>query len=114
MCKPTLLLQFFIPAGFFVQNIGEESAIDLDIGPAIDPAASKNYRIIKCILERLTRLAMQEHGGSKKPKKHEQRLLRNMGAHAVVLELLQIPFEKVRSILELSVCHLTTLLSVIT
>ena len=30
-----------------------------------------------------------------KPQKHEQRLLKNMGAHAVVLELLKIPYEKV-------------------
>lgn len=30
-----------------------------------------------------------------KPRKHEQRLLRNMGAHAVILELLQIPYDKV-------------------
>ena len=30
-----------------------------------------------------------------KNRKHEQRLLRNMGAHTVVLELLQIPYEKV-------------------
>lgn len=39
---------------------------------------------------------MQEiPGGGYKPRKHEQRLLRNMGAHAVVLELLQIPYDKV-------------------
>ena len=31
----------------------------------------------------------------KRPQKHEQRLLTNMGAHAVVLDLLQIPYEKV-------------------
>lgn len=31
----------------------------------------------------------------KKSRKQQQRLLRNMGAHAVVLELLQIPYEKV-------------------
>ena len=29
-----------------------------------------------------------------KPRKHEQRLLRNMGVHTVVLDLLQIPFDK--------------------
>ena len=32
---------------------------------------------------------------AKKSRKQQQRLLRNMGAHAVVLELLQIPYEKV-------------------
>lgn len=31
----------------------------------------------------------------RKSRKQQQRLLRNMGAHAVVLELLQIPYEKV-------------------
>jgi hypothetical protein len=31
--------------------------------------------------------------GTLKPRKHEQRLLRNMGVHKVVLDLLQIPFD---------------------
>ena len=31
---------------------------------------------------------------SAKPRKHEQRLLRNMGVHTVVLDLLQIPFDR--------------------
>lgn len=31
----------------------------------------------------------------RKSRKQQQRLLRNMSAHAVVLELLQIPYEKV-------------------
>lgn len=75
--------------------MGEESAIDLDIGPAMEPSATKNYKVMKQILERLTGLCVQDQGGTKKPRKHEQRLLRNMGAHLVVLELLQIPFEKV-------------------
>lgn len=47
------------------------------------------------ILLRLTRLCVQEMPNGKKPRKHEQRLLRNMGAHAVILELLQIPYDKV-------------------
>ena len=29
-----------------------------------------------------------------KPRKHEQRLLRNMGVHKVVLDLLQIPYDQ--------------------
>ncbi len=74
---------------------GEGSAIDLDMGPSIDAAASKNYRSIKEVLERLTRLCVQSSPSGNKPRKHEQRLLRNMGAHSVVLELLQIPYEKV-------------------
>ena len=74
---------------------GEGSAIDLDMGPAIDAAASRNYRSIKEVLERLTKLCVQHTVTGNKPRKHEQRLLRNMGAHSVVLELLQIPYEKV-------------------
>jgi len=30
----------------------------------------------------------------KKPKKHEQRLLRNVGVHTVVLDLLQVPYDR--------------------
>ena len=74
---------------------GEGSAIDLDMGPSIDASASKNYRTIKEVLERLTKLCVQSTPVGNKPRKHEQRLLRNMGAHSVVLELLQIPYEKV-------------------
>jgi inositol 1,4,5-triphosphate receptor type 1 len=33
-------------------------------------------------------------GGIIKPRKHEQRLLRNVGVHTVVLDLLQIPYDK--------------------
>ena len=32
-------------------------------------------------------------GGSLKPRRHEQRLLRNMGVLKVVLDLLRIPFD---------------------
>lgn len=47
------------------------------------------------ILLRLSMLCVQEGSSGKKSKKQQQRLLRNMGAHCVVLELLQIPYEKV-------------------
>uniref|UniRef100_A0AAY4EJH4 Inositol 1,4,5-trisphosphate receptor n=1 Tax=Denticeps clupeoides TaxID=299321 RepID=A0AAY4EJH4_9TELE len=46
------------------------------------------------ILLRLSKLCIQEGASGKKSKKQQQRLLRNMGAHSVVLELLQIPYEK--------------------
>lgn len=48
------------------------------------------------ILLRLSKLCVQEGTSGKKSKKQQQRLLRNMGAHSVVLELLQIPYEKVQ------------------
>lgn len=51
------------------------------------------------ILLRLSRLCVQEGLSGRKSKKQQQRLLRNMGAHAVVLELLQIPYEKVSMVL---------------
>ena len=37
-------------------------------------------------------------GRDGKPRKHEQRLLRNLGAHNVIFQLLQIPYDKVRVI----------------
>ncbi|PVD24858.1 hypothetical protein C0Q70_15345 [Pomacea canaliculata] len=71
------------------------SAIDQDLGPPISGDSNNNYKTIKSILTRLTRLCLQELGGdARKPRKHEQRLLRNMGAHTVVLDLLKIPYDK--------------------
>uniref|UniRef100_A0A9J7ZFW0 Inositol 1,4,5-trisphosphate receptor n=1 Tax=Cyprinus carpio carpio TaxID=630221 RepID=A0A9J7ZFW0_CYPCA len=59
-----------------------------------DGNGSDNYRDVKEILLRLSKLCVQEGPSGKKSKKQQQRLLRNMGAHSVVLELLQIPYEK--------------------
>ncbi|XP_016403292.1 inositol 1,4,5-trisphosphate receptor type 1-like, partial [Sinocyclocheilus rhinocerous] len=59
-----------------------------------DGSGSDNYRDVKEILLRLSKLCVQEGPSGKKSKKQQQRLLRNMGAHSVVLELLQIPYEK--------------------
>ncbi|KAL5013970.1 hypothetical protein ScPMuIL_008240, partial [Solemya velum] len=72
------------------------SAIDHDLGPSMEPQNARNYKTIKEILLNLTKLCVQttSEPGVKRPRKHEQRLLRNMSAHSVVLELLQIPYEK--------------------
>ncbi|KAM6981276.1 inositol 1,4,5-trisphosphate-gated calcium channel ITPR1-like [Aplochiton taeniatus] len=59
-----------------------------------ESTSSYNYRVVKEILVRLSKLCVQEGASGKKSKKQQQRLLRNMGAHSVVLELLQIPYEK--------------------
>ncbi|XP_066529145.1 inositol 1,4,5-trisphosphate-gated calcium channel ITPR1 isoform X2 [Hoplias malabaricus] len=59
-----------------------------------ESTSSYNYRVVKEILLRLSKLCVQEAASGKKSKKQQQRLLRNMGAHSVVLELLQIPYEK--------------------
>lgn len=96
------------------------SAIDLDIGPPLDESQAINYKQIQQILARMNRLCVQpvlttassvgsqggsvgggsgsgSGGGSNsnlRPRKHEQRLLRNMGVHTVVLDLLQIPYDR--------------------
>uniref|UniRef100_A0A1A8CDF3 Inositol 1,4,5-trisphosphate receptor n=1 Tax=Nothobranchius kadleci TaxID=1051664 RepID=A0A1A8CDF3_NOTKA len=59
-----------------------------------ESTSSYNYRVVKEILVRLSKLCVQEGSSGRKSKKQQQRLLRNMGAHSVVLELLQIPYEK--------------------
>ncbi|XP_051483987.1 inositol 1,4,5-trisphosphate receptor type 2 isoform X4 [Apus apus] len=58
--------------------------------PQIDSNKSNNYNIVKEILIRLSKLCVQ----NKKCRNQQQRLLKNMGAHLVVLDLLQIPYEK--------------------
>ncbi|XP_056292934.1 inositol 1,4,5-trisphosphate receptor type 1 isoform X2 [Pseudoliparis swirei] len=59
-----------------------------------ESTSSYNYRVVEEILLRLSKLCVQEGSSGKKSRKQQQRLLRNMGAHSVVLELLQIPYEK--------------------
>uniref|UniRef100_A0A8C1ZMY4 Inositol 1,4,5-trisphosphate receptor n=1 Tax=Cyprinus carpio TaxID=7962 RepID=A0A8C1ZMY4_CYPCA len=61
---------------------------------SLESTSSTNYRVVKEILLRLSKLCVLEGISGKKNKKQQQRLLRNMGAHSVVLELLQIPYEK--------------------
>uniref|UniRef100_A0A3B4CFN1 Inositol 1,4,5-trisphosphate receptor n=1 Tax=Pygocentrus nattereri TaxID=42514 RepID=A0A3B4CFN1_PYGNA len=62
--------------------------------PKVENTSSSNYRLVKEILLRLSKLCVMECLSGRKNKKQQQRLLRNMGAHSVVLELLQIPYEK--------------------
>lgn len=54
------------------------------------------------VLLRLSKLCVQEGSSGKKSRKQQQRLLRNMGAHSVVLELLQIPYEKVQVVFDMN------------
>ncbi|XP_005881983.1 PREDICTED: inositol 1,4,5-trisphosphate receptor type 1 [Myotis brandtii] len=51
--------------------------------PKHESTSSYNYRVVK-----------EVSASVRKSRKQQQRLLRNMSAHAVVLELLQIPYEK--------------------
>ncbi|KFO98127.1 Inositol 1,4,5-trisphosphate receptor type 2, partial [Calypte anna] len=70
---------------------GEEPIEDGTKKPQIDSNKSNNYNIVKEILIRLSKLCVQ----NKKCRNQQQRLLKNMGAHLVVLDLLQIPYEKI-------------------
>ncbi|KAL6425350.1 hypothetical protein ACFW04_009507 [Cataglyphis niger] len=70
------------------------SAIDLDIGPPLHADQAEEYKKIQQILMRMNKLCIQTlPGGQVKARKHEQRLLRNVGVHTVVLDLLQVPFD---------------------
>uniref|UniRef100_A0A8C5UJB0 Inositol 1,4,5-trisphosphate receptor n=1 Tax=Malurus cyaneus samueli TaxID=2593467 RepID=A0A8C5UJB0_9PASS len=69
------------------QTKGGEEPMEVGLKPFIK---SNNYNIVKEILIRLSRLCIQ----NKKCRNQQQRLLKNMGAHLVVLDLLQIPYEK--------------------
>ncbi|XP_042563423.1 inositol 1,4,5-trisphosphate receptor type 2 isoform X3 [Clupea harengus] len=76
------------------QNMEEAGILspvnDGDVKPQIDSNKANNYNIVKEILIRLSKLCYP----TKKSKVQQQRLLKNMGAHTVVLDLLQIPYEK--------------------
>ncbi|XP_061085026.1 inositol 1,4,5-trisphosphate receptor type 2 [Conger conger] len=77
------------------EQTAEEAGIlspvqDGNIKPQIDSNKANNYNIVKDILLRLSKLCYP----SKKSRVQQQRLLKNMGAHTVVLDLLQIPYEK--------------------
>uniref|UniRef100_A0AAQ4R0F6 Inositol 1,4,5-trisphosphate receptor n=1 Tax=Gasterosteus aculeatus aculeatus TaxID=481459 RepID=A0AAQ4R0F6_GASAC len=71
-------------------QVNEQNIENGDNKPQIDSNKANNYKIVKEILLRLSKLCYP----SKKSRVQQQRLLKNMGAHAVVLDLLQIPYEK--------------------
>lgn len=71
------------------------SAINLDIGPPLHPEQADEYKKIQQILIRMNKLCTQGSPNNVvKPRKHEQRLLRNVGVYTVVLDLLQIPYDE--------------------
>ncbi|XP_017278513.1 inositol 1,4,5-trisphosphate receptor type 2 isoform X2 [Kryptolebias marmoratus] len=64
---------------------------DGEVKPQIDSNKGNNYNIVKEILLRLRKLCST----GKKPRVEQlQRLLKNMGAHTVVLELLKIQYDQ--------------------
>ncbi|KAG5862348.1 hypothetical protein JTB14_024863 [Gonioctena quinquepunctata] len=71
------------------------SSINLDIGPPLHPEQADEYKKIQQILIRMNKLCtLGSSPGMVKPQKHEQRLLRNVGVHTVVLDLLQVPYDE--------------------
>ncbi|XP_065058274.1 inositol 1,4,5-trisphosphate receptor type 1-like isoform X2 [Rhopilema esculentum] len=80
-------------------------SLDGETDPNIlEAVSSKNYAAVAEIIQRFCDLCLTKD--QKQSRKHEQRLLKNMGAYTVVLDLLQIPFEKsdmrMREIMELA------------
>ncbi|XP_065669152.1 inositol 1,4,5-trisphosphate-gated calcium channel ITPR1 isoform X5 [Hydra vulgaris] len=78
-------------ANTFGRNLSLGSS-DQDNDDQVEGVSLKNYKTVLQIIQRLCDLCLTSDG--KKNRKHEQRLLRNMGAHTVLLNLLQIPFQK--------------------
>lgn len=59
------------------------------------PEQANEYLKIQEILTRMNKLCVQTGAsGIMKPRKHEQRLLRNVGVHTIVLDLLQVPYDE--------------------
>uniref|UniRef100_A0AAG5DBZ0 Inositol 1,4,5-trisphosphate receptor n=1 Tax=Anopheles atroparvus TaxID=41427 RepID=A0AAG5DBZ0_ANOAO len=76
--------------------VKQESQLNFDHGPELNPEQAQEYKKIQQILIRMNKLCITTTGpdGNVKPRKHEQRLLRNVGVHTVVLDLLQIPYDE--------------------
>uniref|UniRef100_UPI00398F4F09 inositol 1,4,5-trisphosphate-gated calcium channel ITPR3 isoform X3 n=1 Tax=Pristiophorus japonicus TaxID=55135 RepID=UPI00398F4F09 len=68
----------------------EEPADDAALEKTLGGKSSRNYQVVKEILERLNKMC----GVGEQVRKKQQRLLKNMGAHKVMLDLLQIPYDK--------------------
>uniref|UniRef100_A0A5F9C7Z9 Inositol 1,4,5-trisphosphate receptor n=1 Tax=Oryctolagus cuniculus TaxID=9986 RepID=A0A5F9C7Z9_RABIT len=58
--------------------------------PGLPARLGRNYQIVKGILERLNKMC----GVGEQMRKKQQRLLKNMDAHKVMLDLLQVPYDK--------------------
>ncbi|RNA42187.1 inositol 1-4-5-trisphosphate receptor isoform X1 [Brachionus plicatilis] len=64
------------------------------MGPNLDASSVEKYKELYKILCTLTKFCCHQIKGVKKPRKNEQRLLRNMGVHNIVLDLTKISYEK--------------------
>ncbi|XP_023031789.1 inositol 1,4,5-trisphosphate receptor isoform X2 [Drosophila willistoni] len=68
-------------------------AANLEYNAALSPDQRNEYKKVKDILIRMNQYCVTV-GPVVKPRKHEQRLLRNVGVHTVVLDLLQNPYDE--------------------
>ena len=85
----------------------------IQLSPRLDESQARNYSEIQQILIRMKRMSVHQISSAAaaaaaaiaaasvssanmvfRPRKHEQHLLRNMGVQTVVLDLLQIPYDK--------------------
>lgn len=62
--------------------------VTLAAGSGLQPSSSRSNLTSTGLTNTLTGTVI------KKPRKHEQRLLRNVGVHTVVLDLLQVPYDR--------------------
>ncbi|TDG47572.1 hypothetical protein AWZ03_006011 [Drosophila navojoa] len=68
-------------------------ADNLEYDATLSPEQRSEYQKVKEILIRMNKFCVTD-GPVVKPRKHEQRLLRNVGVHTVVLDLLQNPYDE--------------------
>ncbi|ALC46642.1 Itp-r83A [Drosophila busckii] len=66
---------------------------NVEYDAALSPEQRSEYQKVKEILIRMNKFCVTT-GPVVRPRKHEQRLLRNVGVHTVVLDLLQNPYDE--------------------
>lgn len=72
----------------------KDALFEFDTGPPLNQEQCIEYSKIQQILIRMNKLCVTPCVDFIKPRKHEQRLLRNVGVHTVVLDLLQVPYDE--------------------
>lgn len=82
---------------FNASGIGDtekDGMFEFNSGPPLNQEQCIEYSKIQQILIRMNKLCVTQCVEYVKPRKHEQRLLRNVGVHTVVLDLLQVPYDE--------------------
>ncbi|XP_037926094.1 inositol 1,4,5-trisphosphate receptor isoform X3 [Hermetia illucens] len=72
--------------------------LNSEYGASLSSEQLQEYRKVKKILISMNKFCVTP-GPNVKPRKHEQRLLRNVGVHTVVLDLLQNPYDEKEDVL---------------